>query len=350
MGISLVGCSQNSSSKGKYSNEKIAYVPGFGAVEDDTFNETIWKSIQDYAGSNSIEYTVYQPETDTDSAREDAVKEAVEKGATIIILSGNTYATCLEEIQNTYSSVHFAVIDVAAEDMEEKAAENVYTCSFAEEQAGYLAGYGAVMEGYTQLGFLGGTEIKPVKRYGYGYIQGADAAAASLRTHIEIKYAYSGQFYGDSVIDEQMNTWYKDGTQVVFSCGGEIYNSVLKAAISEGGMLIGVDADQNSIGDKYSYNPFLTSATKGIGKRTSEILETYFEGNWEQLGGHMDILGLKDGDYVGLPVSNKSWRFSTYTLEQYNELVGKITSGDIVVSSDVTKMPQVSEYTSIIND
>lgn len=50
---------------------------------------------------------------------------------------------------------------------------------YAEEQAGYLAGYAAVNEGYTQLGFMGGIAVPAVIRYGYGFIQGADATGVS---------------------------------------------------------------------------------------------------------------------------------------------------------------------------
>ena len=75
---------------------------------------------------------------------------------------------------------------------------NCYCITFKEEQAGYLAGYAVVKDGYTKLGFLGGMAVPAVIRYGYGYVQGADAAAKELGTNIDINYFYGGQFYGDA--------------------------------------------------------------------------------------------------------------------------------------------------------
>lgn len=40
-----------------------------------------------------------------------------------------------------------------------------------------MAGYAAVKLGYTKLGFLGGMAVPTVIRFGYGYVQGADAGA-----------------------------------------------------------------------------------------------------------------------------------------------------------------------------
>lgn len=45
-------------------------------------------------------------------------------------------------------------------------AANMVSVVFAEEEAGYMAGYAAVKEGYTKLGFMGGQALPSVKRYG----------------------------------------------------------------------------------------------------------------------------------------------------------------------------------------
>ena len=46
--------------------------------------------------------------------------------------------------------------------------------------------------------------VPAVIRYGYGFVQGADAAAAELGQNIEINYFYGGQFYGDANITSRM--------------------------------------------------------------------------------------------------------------------------------------------------
>ena len=147
---------------------------------------------------------------------------------------------------------------------------NCYCITFKEEQAGYLAGYAIAKDGKTKLGFLGGMAVPAVIRYGYGFVQGADAAAQELGANIDINYFYGGQFYGDANITSRMEGWYSNGTQVVFACGGGIYTSAVEAALKNNGYVIGVDVDQNYIGANgvadgtYAYNPFITSAMKGL--------------------------------------------------------------------------------------
>lgn len=93
-----------------------------------------------------------------------------------------------------------------------------------------MAGYAAVKEGYKKLGFLGGMSVPAVVRFGYGFVQGCNAAATETNTTIEIKYAYAKQFFGDAEITAVMDTWYGDGVEVVFACGGGVYTSACEAA------------------------------------------------------------------------------------------------------------------------
>ena len=179
---------------------------------------------------------------------------------------------------------------------------------FHEEQAGYLAGYAAVKEGYTKLGYLGGMAVPAVQRYGYGYIQGINDAAEEMGVDVEIKYTYGGQFFGDATITAKMEGWYSEGTEVVFACGGGIYTSAVEAANKYEGKVIGVDVDQSNI------DPcIITSAMKGLYNATYEALDTYFTGNWDTIGGTLSSLSLTDGDYVGLPTD--TWSMKNFTVD-----------------------------------
>ena len=91
------------------------------------------------------------------------------RGKVLIFVSTRQAA---EELTN----VKFVFIDGwTLTDKDGKPLENVAGIVFKEEQSGYLAGYAAVMEGYTKLGFSGGGGgTNPAcQRFGYGYIQGA---------------------------------------------------------------------------------------------------------------------------------------------------------------------------------
>ena len=181
--------------------------------------------------------------------------------------------------------------------------------------------------------------VPAVIRYGYGFVQGADAAAAELGQNIEINYFYGGQFYGDANITSRMEGWYSNGTQVVFACGG----------------VIGVDVDQNYIGANgvadgtYAYNPFITSAMKGLSEAVNTALADIDAGSWDDIAGSNGNFGLEDGDYIGLPTDADSWNFESFTTDEYEEVKGKIKSGEITVdnSSDDATKPTVSEFTTV---
>ena len=200
-----------------------------------------------------------------------------------------------------------------------------------------------------------GMAVPAVIRYGYGFVQGADAAAQELGQNVEINYFYGGQFYGDANITSRMEGWYSNGTQVVFACGGGIYTSAVEAALKSNGYVIGVDVDQNYIGvngvkdGSFAYNPFITSAMKGLSEAVSTALSDIEAGEWSEIAASNGNFGLEDGDYVGLPTDADSWNFETFTVDEYEELKGKIKSGEITVdnnSDDATK-PTVSEFTTV---
>ena len=194
-----------------------------------------------------------------------------------------------------------------------------------------------------------------MQRYGYGFVQGANAAAVELGTPIEINYTYGGQFFGDANITAKMEGWYTTGTEIVFACGGGIYTSAVEAALKNNGYVIGVDVDQNYIGANgvadgtYAYNPFITSAMKGLSEAVSTSLSDIEAGEWSTIAATNGNFGLEDGDYVGLPTAEDSWNFETFTVEEYEELKQKIASGEIVVdnSSDDATKPTVSEFTTV---
>ena len=198
----------------------------------------------------------------------------------------------------------FIAVDVSAGDLGGvDAQQNLYCAVFGEEQAGYLAGYAVVKDGYTKLGFLGGMAVPAVQRYGYGFVQGANAAAVELGTPIEINYTYGGQFFGDANITAKMEGWYTTGTEIVFACGGGIYTSAVEAALKSKAYVVGVDVDQHYIGEKAvaenGYNPFVTSAMKGLKEATVSALGKFFDGTWADIGGKVETLNLQAGDYRG---------------------------------------------------
>ena len=141
-----------------------------------------------------------------------------------------------------------------------------------------------------------------------------------------------------------MDTWYGDGTQVVFACGGGIYTSAAEAAAKVGGKVIGVDSDQSPIIDGgYGEGMTVTSAMKGLYPTTYDTLtDVIVNGNWSNYAGKITTLGLVSDEptenYVQLPMDTTQWSDS-FTQDDYKALVAAMRAGDITVSNDTTAMP-----------
>ena len=89
--------------------------------------------------------------------RINSIDLAVSEGATVVVMPGYLFGPAIAEEQDTYPDVTFIAVDVTEGDIVKNGkavdlGKNVYICSFEEEQAGYLAGYAAVKDGYTSLG------------------------------------------------------------------------------------------------------------------------------------------------------------------------------------------------------
>ena len=331
------------------SDKKIAMITDSGDITDESFNQITWETCVAYGEANGIETQYYKPAEDTDEERINAVDLAVAEGATVVVMPGYLFGPAIAEEQDSYPDVTFIAVDVTEGDIVNLAGEsvalcsNVYICSFQEEQAGYLAGYAAVKDGYTSLGFLGGIAVPAVIRYGFGYIQGINAAAEEMGVDVDVKYYYGGQFYGDDAITARMEGWYADGTQVVFACGGGIYTSAVDAAAQYDGKVIGVDVDQfPKIGDAC-----ITSAMKGLGSAVEAALDAYTSGNWSSIGGKSEQLGLTQGDYLGLPTADASWGFKTFTKDEYETVLNGIKDGSITVSNDTENQPEVGSHVTV---
>ena len=109
--------------------------------------------------------------------------------------------------------------------------------------------------------------VPAVVRFGYGFVQGADDAAAELGVQTEIKFWFCDSFSPSDDIKTKMNGWYTEGTEVVFSCGGGIYLSAVAAANEAGAKVIGVDTDQGHM------DPcIITSAMKDLTNSVKAVL------------------------------------------------------------------------------
>ena len=338
---------------------RVAMVTDYGDITDQSFNQSTYEACKAFGEANGVDFTYYKPEGDSDAEREAMIDKAVADGYNVIVMPGYAFAGAIKDTADTYPDVKFVALDVSEYDLEGDSSDfnnetfaNVFSAVYQEELPGYMAGYAAVKMGYTKLGFLGGMAVPAVIRYGYGFVQGADAAAAELGADVEINYAYGNQFYGDADITAAMDTWYQGGTEVVFACGGGIFTSAGEAAAKVGGKVIGVDVDQAAtIDGMFEKGMTVTSAMKGLQATVNTLLTAIKDGSWDSYAGKILNLGLVSADdmslnYVGLADST-IWT-DGFTEADYKQLVADMVSGKITVSND-SSAEQPSATTAKIN-
>lgn len=311
---------------------ELALITDIGTIDDKSFNQGAWEGLVKYAEENGISHKYYQPAIQSDVAYLDSIQLAVESGAKVIVTPGFLFEVPIFTAQDMYPEVNFILVDGNPHDENYatfNTAENTVGITYAEEQSGFLAGYAAVKEGYTKLGFMGGMAVPAVVRFGHGFVQGADFAAKELGVgEVTVNYHYTGGFAATPEAQAMAAAWYADGVEVIFACGGAVGNSVMAAAeANPGKWVIGVDVDQSNESETV-----LTSAMKGLQASVFQAIDAFYQGGDAAPGGQNWVLGA-DKDGVALPMETS--RFAVFTQADYDAVLAKLVSGEITVDNNI---------------
>ena len=326
------------SADGKY---QVAFITDVGQLKDKGFNQGTYDGVKLFASANGKSYKYYQPangDAATDDDRVNAMNQACDNGAEIVVCAGFLQASALATAAAAHPEVNFVFIDGWNMEL-----DNIAAIAFDEHQSGYLAGYAAVMEGYTSLGFMGGGGgTNPAcQRFGYGFAQGAEAAAHKKDVKVELKYswAYGASFGASPELQSMATGWYQNGTEVIFACGGSMFASITAAASAEDAKVIGVDVDQS--GDSATV---ITSAMKGLADATVWAITKHYEGKWSEIGNNCTSLGAKD-NAVGLPTA--TWSLKNWTVADYEALFADIVAGKVDISSELVLYPADTDHVTV---
>ena len=339
---------------------EIAFITDVGQLKDKSFNQGTYDGVKLYAAANGLSYKYYQPangDQATDDDRYNAMKAAVEGGAKVVVCAGFMQEGALRRAANEFPDIPFIFID--GYPLQAKATEydnagnalpndspiltNVAAIAFQEEQAGYFAGYAVVKDGFEKLGFSGGGggNNPACCRFGYGFVQGANAAAAELGKTVDMNYSWEhgANFSASPDLQTMMEGWYANGTEIVFACGGSMFQSISAAASANDGYVVGVDVDQSAQSDTV-----VTSAMKGLADAVQWAVAKVYDGTFSEIGGVATSLGVAE-HAVGLPTAESSWRFETFTAEEYNALYEQVLNGELTIDSDYNNLEQ--EYSNL---
>ena len=321
---------QKTASESSDGGYELALVTDLGTIDDKSFNQGAWEGLTKYAEENGISYKYYQPQEGTTDSYLETIGLAIEGGAKLVVCPGYLFEEPVYLAQDQYPDTKFILLDGephSGDYSEYKTNDNVMPILFQEDESGFLAGYAAVKDGYTKLGFMGGMAVPAVIRFGYGFIQGADFAAAQMGIDgIEVMYTYTGAFAATPEAQSMAASWYQNGTEVVFGCGGAVGNSVMAAAQEKGGKVIGVDVDQS-----YESETVITSAMKLLSNSVYDGVKAFYDGNFP--GGSTSVFTAAN-EGIGLPMENS--KFNTFTQEDYDIIYEKLAGGEFSLTQPST--------------
>ena len=347
----LILCSPLLVSCEKAETYELALITDTGNIDDGAFNQGSWEGLKLYAEEYNILYKYYKPQEQGNDGFLAAIELAVTGGAKLIAVPGFLFETPVYMAQDRWPDVSFILVDGVPNNGNfdnpiYKTGDNTVSINYAEEEAGFLAGYAIVMDGERNLGFMGGMAIPNVKRFGYGFVQGAEYAARELNLEdgsIKMYYHYTGGFIATPEIQTTAASWYNDGIDVIFACGGQIGSSVMSAAEAVGKKVIGVDIDQSG-----QSGTVVTSAVKHLRASVYTCVKDYYHGKFP--GGEILIFTVEN-DGVGLSMEKS--KFNSFSHDDYNKICEKLAGGSVNIVKDAafenaadipTKVVSVTEF------
>lgn len=344
-GVVLLGLGFALASCGKTEEFDIIMITDAGGIDDRGFNQSTWEAIEKFKNEKAKDVRIkyIKPNAANQPSYDSAIDEAARSKAQVIVTPGFLFDASIRAKSKEYPNIKFIFIDgtiVVDTKNPENSIEkypNVVNYTYKEEDAGYFAGYGLVVDGVKSFGFYGGMSVPAVVKFGQGYLNGINAAIKDLNLKSEdfsAKYIYSGGFAPDPKIVSNSSNWLDQGVEAIFACGGGLYLSVVEAMKQKDkGILVGVDIDQSHLSNRVR-----TSATKDITNSVIEALDAWKANTWATKGGK-HIVG--NGE---IPTKDSSWKFTKFTKEQYEALKTKVYSDPTlnVVSHDAKVRVNVS--------
>ncbi len=271
---------------------KIGIVLSVGGLGDKSFNDSAYRGVKRAEKDFGIKVSIGQPSKMSEDKL--YLTRFASMGYDLIIGVGFLMHDSIKEVAKRYPKVHFVIIDSVVNE------SNVRSIVFKEEEGSFLVGALAAMKTKTnKIGFIGGMKVPLIKKFEFGYEQGAHYVNPKI--NVNVLYAGSGsQAFHDPIKGEELaNTLYSKGDDIIYHAAGSTGNGVINAAKKNKKLVIGVDSNQNYMAPGYVLTSMVKHVDNAVYKSIKEVVNGDFQGG-------IYHLGLKE-DGVN------------YSLDQYNE-------------------------------
>ncbi|MBO7668134.1 MAG: BMP family ABC transporter substrate-binding protein [Firmicutes bacterium] len=302
----------------------LALITGASGIDGPGYAAAAWAGLSAFAEEKELAADFYPAEEENQASRLAAVGRAVENGAQLIVCAGAEYGDTVYEAQNMYPQISFVLCDGEPHSLDFTAYEtaaNTYAVLYTDREAGYLAGYALVAEGFTKIGFMGGMPLPATVRCGAGFIQGVNQAAEDNDKEIDLFYTYTGLLQDDTSAQNLAGSWFANGIEAIYVCG-DFTASVCGAAEAANAWVIASDYD------RWQLSPTVISSTvKDIQGTVYQAASAWADGSF--WGGKQVTLGLTNAA-VKLAMDND--RFNNFTAAKLRMLLNRFDNGELEIA------------------
>ena len=276
-------------------------VTDVGGIDDNGFNQTAWKGVQDAMSQLSIEGRYLESQAETDY--EANITSLLGENCDIIVTVGFLLGDATKKAAEANPDRKFSIVDFAYD----PPLPNVLGQVFATDEAAFLAGYlAAGMTKSGTVGVFGGVNIPPVTIFMDGFVHGVNYYNEQKGTQVQVlgwdpatkEGLFTNNF--ESLDDGRAfaQNLYDEGADIVMPVAGPVGLGSAALADELGTdklKIIGVDADLY-LTDPEKKHVYLTSVLKNMDATVMAAIKAAQDGTFQ--GGV--VVGTLDNNGVGL--------------------------------------------------
>lgn len=296
----------------------VLLVDDQGLIEEG-YNDLAWQGFQKAEADFGVRTEIVEAQSSEDYLPN--IKQAVEKGASLIVCNGPSMIEAVQEAATAYPDQAFALIDGKVE------ASNVSCYTFTEEGAAFLAGVGAAAMSETDIiGFVWDIQNQETEKFQYGFEAGVESANAASQVLIN----YTNLPAQELFCKETALAQNKLGVDVIFHGPGPCGTGVIQASLDQNFWIIGMDKGQSIL----SPDNLLAVIVKGFDQATYMAIENFENG--VSFGAQYNF-SLADGGVDLVDLSGNLTEEATATINTWKQ---KIIDENIVVPYDASTFAQ----------
>lgn len=296
---------------------KIAVVFASSGLGDKSFNDALYKGMEEAKSELGIEWVFSEPK---DDAEYEGILSGYADGGDcdLIISLGGSQSSSLENVAPNYPDQKFVILDAVVE------GKNIRSYTWRDEELGFLAGLlGASLSETNKLGFIGAHDIPLCNLGAAGMIAGARYVNPACEVLVDYANGWA-EVNGCFEIATSMN---EQGASLIYHTASAGGLGILNAGKEKGFLTVFFDGNLNADAPKTN----IASAIRDFPACAKEAIQDVIKGSFTA---DSIVKGIKENG-VYLDFEGSEYAIPADVMAKYDEAVKAIQSGSIVVPTTI---------------